>query len=233
MDQLSRNGHRQRMRNNYLKNGADVMEDYQVLELFLSLVIPQKDVKPLTYELINTFGSIDAVFKASPAQLMQVSGIGECTAVAISLVNDISSRVEQKKNNTITHLNNSNLARQYVKNEIGKHRQERVIAITLNNDMSILGCHTVSMGGVNCANVEPKKVLECVLKDDASSVIIAHNHPDGEAAPSAADLNFTLELLGFLRKININLVDHVIVGKDSTISLNSDARYMMYFDTNI
>ncbi len=230
MEQLSRNGHRQRMRNNYLKNGTDVMEDYQVLELFLSLVIPQKDVKPIAYELINHFGSIDAVFKASPEKLMQVNGVGECVAVAISLVNDINGRVKKKQNDTITHLNNSENARKYAQNEIGKSRRERVIAITLNNDMAILGCHTVSSGNINSATVEPKKVLEHVLKDDAACVILAHNHPNGEAVPSAADINFTVELLGLLRKIGINLVDHIIVGENDVISLNSDARYMMYFD---
>lgn len=230
MEQLSRNGHRQRMRNTYLKNGVDIMEDYQVLELFLSLIIPQKDVKQLSYDLINCFGSIDAVFKASPQQLMQVKGVGKCVAVAISLVNDLNGRVKKKENNKITHISNSQTAREYVQNEIGKSRQERVIAITLNNDMAILGCHTVSNGSVNTATVEPKKVLEYVLKDDASSVILAHNHPDCDATPSAADINLTVELLGFLRKLNVHLVDHIIVGENDVISLNSDARYMMYFD---
>lgn len=230
MEHLSREGHRQRMRDNYLNNGIDAMQDYQVLELFLSFVILRKDVKQVAYDLMNNFGSIDAVFKAPVDRLMQIKGVGERTAVAISLVNDINARVKQKDNQGITQLVNSQLARQYVQNEIGKCRQERVIAIMLNNDMLILGCHTIANGSVNSATIDPRKVLEYVLKTDASSVIIAHNHPDGEAVPSAADINFTLELLALLRKININLIDHIIVGEDGAMSMNSDARYMMYFD---
>lgn len=230
MQELSRYGHRQRMRNNYLKNGTTAMEDHQILELFLSLVIPQKDVKPLAYDLINHFGSLEAVFNASAQQLMEINGIGECTAVALSLVNDINCRVNANHNQIITHLDNSQKARDYVKNAIGSSRFEQVIVITLNNDLAILGCHCVSDGTVNCATVQPKKVVECVIKDNASSVIIAHNHPNGDPTPSMADLNFTLEVLGILRKIGVNLNDHIVACAHKALSLNSDSRYMMYFD---
>ena len=72
MDKLERRGHRQRMRDAYLRGGADSMADHNMLELFLSLVIPQKDVKPLAYDLINTFGSLERVVSASPQRLMEV-----------------------------------------------------------------------------------------------------------------------------------------------------------------
>ncbi|MCM1114450.1 MAG: helix-hairpin-helix domain-containing protein, partial [Clostridium sp.] len=85
MPELGRNGHRQRMRNQFLLDRMENAPDHNLLELYLTIAIPQKDVKPLAYALINSFGSLEAVFSASPEELMAIAGVGEVTAVAISL----------------------------------------------------------------------------------------------------------------------------------------------------
>lgn len=227
---LSRDGHRKRMRHNYVTNGISVMEDHNILELFLSLVIPQKDVKPLAYDLMNNFGSLENVLNASVDDLMQINGIGESSAVAISLVKDINNRVNLNKNRDIKKLNNSKLSQIYVKNILSGEEHEKLIMITLDNSMSIIKMHIIVEGTVNNVKPEPKKIIECALKDNASSIIIAHNHPHGKALPSNADINFTLEVIDLMRKLDIDVNDHIIVGESDVVSMNSDVRYMLYFD---
>ncbi len=84
--EISRDGHRARMRAAYLQGGGDAMPDHQLLELLLSISIPRKDVKPIAYALINRFGSLEQVFAAGAADLQQVPGVGEQTAVQILLL---------------------------------------------------------------------------------------------------------------------------------------------------
>lgn len=98
--EISRDGHRARMRAAYLQGGGDAMPDHQLLELLLSISIPRKDVKPIAYALINRFGSLEQVFAAGAADLQQVPGVGEQTAVQILLVRDLNRRDPSKSKQT-------------------------------------------------------------------------------------------------------------------------------------
>lgn len=230
MDKLERRGHRQRMRNAYLNGGADSMADHNILELFLSLVIPQKDVKPLAYDLLNTFGSLKRVISAPPQRLMEVNGIGENTAILLNLVNDINTRIDLNKNKEVTKLNSVKQTLTYAENALKNCVNEKILLVTLDNDLRVIKSTIVSEGVVNCANVEPKKIVECVIRDNASSVVLAHNHPGGQPTPSPSDLSFTIKIQDILKKIDVKILDHIIVGESSSFAMNSDPRYMMYFD---
>ena len=105
MPELEREGHRSRMRNTYINGGMENAPDHNVLELFLSVIIPRKDVKELSYSLINTFGSLEGVLNADVRDLMQVKGIGESTAVAISLIKDLYKRASLNRNCRIKSFN--------------------------------------------------------------------------------------------------------------------------------
>ena len=102
--EISRDGHRARMRAAYLQGGGDAMPDHQLLELLLSISIPRKDVKPIAYALINRFGSLEQVFAAGAADLQQVPGVGEQTAVQILLVRDLNRRIHQNQNKPVKHI---------------------------------------------------------------------------------------------------------------------------------
>jgi DNA repair protein RadC len=230
MAELSHNGHRERMKKSFVNLGADYMEEHQLLELLLSLIIPQRDVKQLAYNLINRFGTFDKVFSASIDELMEISGIGENTAILISLINAINERIESSKSEELMSLNNSAVARKYVKNLLSKEQDEKMIVITMDNDFNVINNHYVSDGTVNFAEVESKKIIECAIKDNASSVIMAHNHPSGWCYPSQDDVNFTIEVLNIFRKLGVELSDHIIVGGEKVFSMNSSPKYMSYFE---
>lgn len=110
---LSRNGHRQRMREVYLAGGMQNAPDHNLLELFLSIIIPQKDVKELAYALINRFGSLEGVLNADANQLMTVNGIGQSAAVGIKMVVELNKRVANNRNKNVDNLNCSSEAIAY------------------------------------------------------------------------------------------------------------------------
>ena len=200
---LSRNGHRQRMRQSYLNGSMENMPDHNLLELFLSIIIPQKDVKELAYALINKFGSLEGVLNADAQQLMTVNGIGEAAAVGIKMVVELNKRVMKNKNKNVLNLNCCDEAVNYCKNILCYEKVEKLIMITVNNDGSIINTHTIGTGNANSSSANQRQILENAIIDHASGVIFAHNHPSGSSKPSDADVNFSIP-------ISLNVVPIVI-----------------------
>ena len=227
--EISRDGHRARMRAAYLQGGGDAMPDHQLLELLLSISIPRKDVKPIAYALINRFGSLEQVFAAGAADLQQVPGVGEQTAVQILLVRDLNRRIQQNQNKPVKRLSDAAQACAYFANLLQDKTTEQVLLVTLDSSSKILQTHTVGSGSVNLASVDRRTLLEHILRDNASAVMLAHNHPGGKPQPSAQDLDFTIHLLSTLRSIHIQLLDHIIVSPTATYSMRSDPDYAGFF----
>ena len=230
MAEISREKHRERVRNAYLKNSFESMPDSNVLELLLFYAIPRKDVKEISYALLNRFGSLEGVFEADIKELVKVEGVGENTAILINLFHNINARLIKNKNIGVKKLENYRQACDFVYNELSFKNRESVILITLDNSQNIISVNEIAKGNASFSVVEPYKIMECIIKDGAANVILAHNHPCGENTPSGEDINFTLNLLAMCRQIKVDLNDHIIVGNNGTLSMATDIRYSNYFD---
>ena len=230
MPELTREHHRERVKKAYLNNSFDSMNDANVLELLLFYSIPRKDVKEISYALLNRYGSLEGVFEADIKDLMKVEGVGENTAILINLFHNTSIRIEKNKNKKVKKLDDFKKAMDFAKNELVGINKEKVLVICLDNNLNIISVNDVSNGNASTATVEPYKVMECIFRDSAANVILAHNHPKGEAQPSIDDIEFTVELIGFCRMVKVRIIDHIIVGADSTYSMASDIKHAMYFD---
>ncbi|MBR1763423.1 MAG: RadC family protein [Eubacterium sp.] len=230
MAELDRKHHRERVRKAYLKNSFESMSDSSVLEMLLFYSIPRKDVKEISYALLNRFKSLQGVFDADIKELTQVEGVGENTAILINLFKNIETRLEKNKNVGIKKLNTVQKVMDFAKNELSSLSKEKVIVICLDNSCNFISVNTVSEGAVNCAYIDPYSVMECIFRDRAANVVLAHNHPKGIAAPSASDINFTIETVQLCRKVNINVNDHIIVAGDEAYSMASDIEHADIFD---
>lgn len=228
MDKESRNGHRQRMRETYRETGINGMNDEKAVELFLSLVIPRKDVRDLSYRLINHFGSLEGVFSATVEQLEMVDGIGENTAVLISLCRDIYSRIKANRNNNVVALSDTAAAIDYCRNRFAGASKEQMLLITLDSSSRIISSSIVAVGGANFIDTDPKRVLERVIADKATAIILSHNHPRGSAEPSAKDLNYTIRMAELLRALGVSFNDHIIIGDTSALSMKQSNNYHTY-----
>lgn len=221
-------GHRKRLKEKY-KSDNNSLYDYELLELLLTYSIPRKDVKPIAKDLIKHFGSFENIFSAKPELLMQVDGIGENSALLISLLNTINGRISKNRNTNIKELNNSNETKEYFNNLLKDEKNEKIAVLSLDNSNRIISCRIISEGTVNLIEISPRKIIEAVITDNASNVIIAHNHPFGNAEPSAQDIDFTLKTRDLLRPLGINLFDHIIVGEKDVFSMRSSLRFVHYF----
>ena len=229
MSDLSREGHRKRMRDTYLSGGMDNAPDHNLLEIFLSVIIPRRDVKPLAYDLINKFGSLEGVISASPQDLMTVKGIGESTAIAISSVKKLNDRITKNRNKNIKRIINFNDACEYCVNELSNEVVEVLIEVTSRNDGSIINKYVISRGCVSGTNIDSRAIINNALRDNAAYVLIAHNHPSASAYASGEDIDFTFRLLNMLRDMKINFIDHLIVAGDNCESIIHNPLFQNHF----
>lgn len=215
---LSRYGHRSRMRKLYIDGGMENAPDHNLLELFLSVLIPQKDVKQTAYDLLNEFGSLEGVINADVTSLMTVKGVGESVAVGIKMVYELNKRIDINRNSNITNIASMSDACEYCTNLLKNEIVEMFVMISIDNIGNIINTHKISQGNVNCAKIDTSKILKYAIVDNASGIIVAHNHPHGNAEPSGDDVDLTINIKSALSQINVSLIDHIIVGEKETKS---------------
>ncbi|MBO5333023.1 MAG: DNA repair protein RadC [Clostridia bacterium] len=206
-------GHRERIRQRFLKEGLDSFQPHNVLELLLFYCIPIKDTNKVAHSLINHFGSLSSVFDASFEDLCKVNGIGEKSATLIKLMPELFRKYEvDKVNNEDAVLNTCELVAGYVSKYFKGVTEERLYLLCLDSAFRVLCFEQISTGTVNVAPVNNRKIVELAYRYNASNIILVHNHPSGVVAPSKADVNATVSMIELFKSLGIKLNDHMIIG---------------------
>ena len=213
-------GHRERLRKRYIKSGLEGFNDYEVLELLLTYSIARKDVKPIAKELIEKFGTIDEIAKSDVKSLLEVDGIGEGSAVFLKLIGDIALTLYREKieNKDILTIKSKNSLLSYLRGEIGYSPREEFKILFLDSSNKLIASETLFSGTIDKSAIYPREIVERVIKNRAKSVIFAHNHPSGNISPSKKDIELTQYMYDSLKLLEIRLLDHIIITKNSYFS---------------
>ncbi len=212
-------GHRQRLKKQFREGGLENFTDYQILELLLFYIIPRRDTNPIAHELIKRFGSLYQVLEAPAEELEKVDGIGPNAAVLLSLITAVARAYLLNRTEKTLALNTIEECCEYLKYTFVGKREEVVYLLCLDAKCKLLGCREVGKGSVNSANVPIRRIVEMALGLNASSVILAHNHPSGDARPSPEDISTTRRVAAALSMVDVVLADHIIVADDDYVSL--------------
>lgn len=223
-------GHRKRIKQKYRQNGSDSLDDYELLEILLTYSIPRRDVKTDAKQLLASCGNLYNVMNTSVENLEKIKGVGPNTALLINLAKEINIRANKSKNEKVKRFNTQGDMLNFFINYLSEECCEKIVVVTLDNANRIIKTHQISEGTANFAVISPRKIMEVVIADNASSAVIAHNHPNGLAVPSAHDIDFTLRLRDLLNTVSVHLIDHIIVGEDDALSMRSIKDYSNYFD---
>lgn len=213
-------GHRKRLRERFEKSGLKGFADHEILELLLTLCIPRKDVKGLAKTLLKKFGSVRNVFDADRFALREVEGIGETSSTCIELIKAFADYYLQQKANDVPVFNNNEALVKFWQSRLGGLKHEVLEIAYLDNAYRIMndGIERLEEGTVNKTPIYPRKILTSALKKEASHIVIVHNHPSGNPAPSQADFQLTQTLHHACVILSIRLLDHIIVTKDKFYS---------------
>ena len=212
-------GHRQRLRERFLKEGLDNFTQEQVVELLLFYSIPRIDTNEIAHHLVNRFGSLSQVLEAPVEELQKVPGIGEQSAVLLHLMAEVARyyqvnrTMNEKVLNTIEKCG-ANLLPYFV-----GRRNETVYLLCLDAKCKLLCCREISEGSINAASISIRKVVETALAANATSVVLAHNHPSGVAMPSGDDVVTTHRIAAALHAVDVYLADHLVISDDDYVSM--------------
>lgn len=221
--------HRARVRETFRKAGVDSMPDHNLLEVLLFYSIPRKDTNELAHRLIETFGSLNRVFDASYEQLLQVEGMGESSALLISMITSICRRYAEGKEKKRINLSEPEAVAEYMMKKYYGVKNEVVYMICLDGMGYLINCSKLAEGIPNSVAFDKRYIVETVIRNNADKVVLVHNHPGGVAAPSKNDLETTSELKSLLKGIGVRLADHVIIADNDYLSLASVPKFSALF----
>ena len=210
--------HRKRLRKQFMDRNGEGFHDHQLLELLLTYAIPRQDVNPLAHRLLDTYGSLSSLFQANAYDLMRMEGVGELTAVLLSLVGKLTPRAVYTPARGM-RINNSAEAIPLCRALVGQAKNEELWIISLNHAGRVLHADRASQGTPTETPMYVRLIVECALRHGASSIILCHNHPTGNVSPSPQDIASTQKVIQALEPLGIALRDHIIIGGTSAYSL--------------
>ena len=208
-------GHRQRLRNKFLKRGIDSLNDDEVLELLLTLGTPRKDCKNAARTLLEEFKSLSGVLDAIPDELVQVKGIGQLNSFAIHFIQSVARRYLVQRLENKDYLRSSKEVAEYLNHSMRNLPREIFKVILLDAGFAIITTKTLFKGTLSANTIYPREFIKLILDYNAAAVVIAHNHPSGRVEPSEADCKLTRNLFLACFVMNIQLLDHLIIGSSA------------------
>jgi len=206
-------GHRKRIREKFKHQGLAAFNDYEVIELLLTWCIARKDVKPAAKKLLERFATFQGVLDAPLEHMQSVGGIGEHSALLLRLVRACSDYYLAGKIAGRDIISSPQALITYLRSSMARLRDEQFRVVYLNAKNEILRDEVIHEGTVDQTAVYPRKIVECALAAGAVSIILVHNHPSGDPAPSNHDHRLTEALASATKLLSIRVHDHIIIGR--------------------
>jgi DNA repair protein RadC len=217
-------GHRGRLRDRFRRSGLSGFHDYEIVELLLTLATPRKDCKPAAKAAMARFGSLPAIFEASPRELCEVAGIGPKNLLGLKLIPAVCERYLEHKLHRQVPLNNSQALFDYLYQSMRDKKREQFKAIFLDARNQVIGVKTLFEGSLTGSSVYPREVLRAALDYHAAALIFAHNHPSGDPQPSPEDTAITRKLIQACQLMDLTVHEHIVIG---------NGRYFSYADSGL
>ena len=220
-------GHRFRMKKRFRTEGLDNFNEVNALELLLFYCVPRQDTNPLAHQLLDHFGTLAQVLEAPVEELEKVSGIGHNAAVFLSLVTAAGRYYQVNCASRNVILTTVEACGRYLMPFFYGRRNETVYLLCLDAKCKVLVCKEIGEGSVNSAAVPIRRIVETALKANATSAILAHNHPSGLAVPSGEDVQTTYRVGMALDAVEVRLVDHIVVADNDWVSMAQSGMYRL------
>ena len=215
-------GHRDRARQRFLELGEQHIKDYELMELVLHIVLPRRDTKAIAKELLGRFGSLSGVFAADPAELDKVKGLGAISAANLKIIQAVAQRFARDRvDRSQPILSSWSQLMDYCRASMAFEDIEQFRILFLDKKNRLIADEVQQTGTVDHTPVYPREVIKRTLELNATALILLHNHPSGDPAPSSADVQMTKQIVDVAKPLGITVHDHVIIGKSGHASMKA------------
>ncbi len=202
----------QRPREKLSQYGASALNNAELISLFVSTGNRSRSAIDIGRSLLSKYGGLGALGTMPAGILAQEAGIGPAKAAALAAAYELGARVAREQINSAT-LDRPEEIYQYFAPQLQHLSHEQVIVVSLDTRLRHVSTNVISIGTVNEAHAHPREILRPVITRAAYAFILIHNHPSGDPSPSRADFRVTEQIVKAAEIMQIQLVDHVIVGR--------------------
>ncbi|AMS33159.1 hypothetical protein AEM42_13675 [Betaproteobacteria bacterium UKL13-2] len=208
----------ERPRERLIAHGASALSDSELLAIFLRVGVKGKSAVDLARDLLSEFGSLHALFAAPVNHLTSIHGMGTAKYVQLQAVLEMARRAMNEEMKAADALSNPRAVRDYLRITLSRLPHEVFVAVFLTAQNRVIQVEELFRGTLTQTSVYPREIVKRALAHNAASVILAHNHPSGEATPSQADRALTKTLAEALSVVDIRVLDHFIVAPGASLS---------------
>ncbi len=208
-----------RPREKLLARGPGALSDAELLALLLRTGLPGKNALQLGQELVDTFGGLAGLLHTGPEALQSIKGLGPAKRAELVAVLELARRAltEQLKDKPL--FATPTAVRDYLQLQLGSRRHEIFAVLFLDSQHRLIALEELFRGTLTQTSVYPREVVVRALALHAASVVLAHNHPSGEAKPSRADEALTHTLKAALSLVDVRVLDHFVVTSSQAVSM--------------
>lgn len=214
-------GHRERLRERFMQGGPEALPDYELLELVLFNALPRRDTKDLAKRLIARFGSFAEVINAPVPLIKEVKGAGDRVVKELKIVRAAALRLMQKQVLEKPVLGSWTQVLDYCRASMAYESRELFRILFLDRKNRLIADEVQGEGTVDHTPVYVREVVKRALELSSTAIILVHNHPSGDPAPSRADIDMTKLIIDAAKPLGITVHDHIIVGRQGHASFRA------------
>lgn len=201
-----------RPRERFLKYGPETLSDSELFAIILRTGSPNENVIDMSNRLIKEYG-LNNLFDCSLKELQKIKGIGPSKAMQVLAMAELGKRYNQSKN-PIKKIGSAKDVFDLFHEKLKDKKQEEFWVLMLSSKNNVIGEEFITRGTLDLSIAHPREIFKLAIKNSASKIILIHNHPSGDPNPSESDLELTEELFKSGEFLGIDIVDHVIIGKE-------------------
>lgn len=208
----------ERPREKLRQRGAHALSDAELLAIFLRTGVAGKTAVDVARELIERFGSLGKLFSASEAVFCEGIGLGPAKYTQFQAVLELSRRYLAETVRSPNAMNSPDQVKDYLRAQLNHYQHEVFCCLYMDTQNRVIKFDPLFRGTLDSASVYPREVAKQALEHGAKSVILVHNHPSGCEEPSQADKIITQRIKSALALLDINVLDHFVVGNPEVFS---------------
>lgn len=209
----------ERPRERLLNYGPSSLSNAELLAILLRVGNPGENVVAMSTRLLVEFNGLSGLAKASYSELTQSKGMGGAKVAQLKAALELGRRLLVASPDSRPQITSPNDAANFLMLEMSGHEQEHLISIMLDTKNRIIGTHTIYVGNVNASIVRVSEVFREAVRQNATAIIVAHNHPSGDPTPSPEDIQATQSIVEAGHLLHIQVLDHVVVGHQQFVSM--------------
>ncbi len=204
----------ERPRERFLKYPSSTISTHELIAIILRTGSRQESVIELSKRILYKYDNLKALSNAPIKDLMKIKGIGTSKAIELLAAFELGKRVLKESFDSSVKLHSPESIYLYLKDDLEMKTQEHFIALYLNTKGELVKKETLFIGSLNSSLIHPRELFKHAVLNSAATIIVSHNHPSGDPTPSNQDIEITKILHKNSIMMDIELLDHIIIGKD-------------------